>query len=153
MTKDAGGATSSTATLTITVTGTNDAPVAVGDVAFILEDAVSTSGAVVLGNDTDVDVGDTHAVSAVNGSAGNVECERTGTYGTLRPQQRWSPITYTLNNALCFGTVAGVGPTGRPTYFHLYQRPTTTAASAMSATLTVTVTGTNDVPVAVADTA
>ena len=72
---------SNTANLTVTVTGTNDAPVAVADTATINEDAVSTSGNV-LANDTDVDAGDTHTVSTVTGSAGNVG--RTSSAPTAR---------------------------------------------------------------------
>ena len=84
---DANGATSSAA-LTITVTGGNDAPVAVDDSNG--GDAVTESGVVVgdpsaagnvLTNDTDVDTSDTKTVTAVNGSA------------RQRRRSRWSAST------------------------------------------------------------
>ena len=92
---DANGATSST-TLTITITGTNDAPVAVADTNGA--DAVTEAGVNpgntpfagdpsatgnVLTNDTDVDTGDTKTVSEVNGLAANVATAVAGTYGSL----------------------------------------------------------------------
>src|SRR5207237_58296 len=76
---DANGATSSTS-LTITITGTNDAPVANADVNgadLVTESGVNPGNTPfagdpsatgnVLTNDTDVDTGDTKAVSAVDG--------------------------------------------------------------------------------------
>ncbi|TGT79102.1 hypothetical protein EN800_32620, partial [bacterium M00.F.Ca.ET.157.01.1.1] len=79
---------SSSANLTITITGTNNAPVAVADAAAVKEDTNTLAdpnpvSGNVLSNDTDVDNGDTHSVSAVNGSAGNVGNDLVGTYGTL----------------------------------------------------------------------
>src|SRR5439155_248178 len=58
--RDTAGATSST-TLTFTITGTNDAPVAVADAgAANVDSTLSTTAATgVLANDTDVDSGDT----------------------------------------------------------------------------------------------
>src|SRR5205814_1669627 len=84
---DEHGATS-TSSLMITLTGTNDAPVAVADVAAVKEDTNTLAqpnpvSGNVLSNDTDVDVGDTHSVSAVNGVAGNVGVDLASTYGTL----------------------------------------------------------------------
>ena len=81
---DANGATSSP-TLTITITGTNDAPVAVADGNAgdaVIESGVNpgntpfagdpSAAGNVLTNDTDVDTGDSKTVTAVNGSAANV---------------------------------------------------------------------------------
>ncbi|MDF1580476.1 MAG: VCBS domain-containing protein, partial [Desulfuromonadales bacterium] len=60
--------------VTITITGTNDTPVAVADTGSTSENAILTvdvaSG--VLVNDTDIDTSDTHSVSAVAGVPGNV---------------------------------------------------------------------------------
>src|SRR5256886_7191615 len=58
---------SSSSTLTVTVTGTNVAPVAVVDLAAVKEDTPPNpvSGNL-LANDTDVDITDTHTVSAGN---------------------------------------------------------------------------------------
>ncbi len=57
--------------VSVTVTGANDLPVAVADTASTNEEAAVTIN--VLGNDTDVDVGDTKAlISASNGTNGTV---------------------------------------------------------------------------------
>src|SRR5436190_2118531 len=99
---DNNGATS-TANLTITVTGTNDAPVAVADAAAVKEDTNTLAqpnpvSGNVLTNDTDVDTNDTHSVTAVNGAGGNVGVDVAGTYGTLHLNIDGS-YTYTLANA------------------------------------------------------
>ena len=49
-----------------------------------------------LTNDTDVDAGDTKAVSAVNGAAGNVGAAVTGAHGTLTINANGS-YTYVVN--------------------------------------------------------
>ncbi|WP_436216266.1 VCBS domain-containing protein, partial [Bradyrhizobium sp. LjRoot220] len=151
-----------TAQLTITITGTNDAPVAVADTNA--GDAVVESGVNpgntpfggdpsatgnVLSNDTDVDTGATKAVAEVNGSAGNVGNAVTGTYGSVTINSNGS-YTYTLDNsdpdtqALAQGALA----TEVFTYTVTDQFEATS-----SSTLTITITGTDDLPVAVADTA
>src|SRR5207302_1309772 len=75
---DTAGATSS-ASLTITIHGANDNPVAVDDAASATEAGGVANGTAgvdptgnVLTNDTDVDSGDTKTVTKVNSSAGNV---------------------------------------------------------------------------------
>ncbi|WP_312002679.1 beta strand repeat-containing protein, partial [Bradyrhizobium diazoefficiens] len=128
---DEHGATSS-ATLTITLTGTNDAPVAVADTDSGLEDSTITG--TVASNDSDVDDGATLSYSLDAAVAGL----------TLNPDG-----SYSLD-------------AGNAAYQHLAQGATTDVvanytvtdehgASAPS-TLTITLTGTNDAPVAVADT-
>ena len=70
---------------TVTVTGTNDASVAVADVVAVKEDTPPNpvSGNL-LANDTDLDSTDTHTVSAVTGGSDNGTTITTvGTYGTL----------------------------------------------------------------------
>ncbi|MBR1193451.1 S-layer family protein, partial [Bradyrhizobium sp. AUGA SZCCT0160] len=150
-----------TAQLTITITGTNDAPIAVADTNA--GDAVTESGVNpgntpfggdpsatgnVLGNDTDVDTGATKTVAVVNGSAGNVGNAVAGTYGSVTINSNGS-YTYTLNNsdpdtqALAQGAVV----TEVFTYTVTDQFGATS-----STTLTITITGTDDLPVAVADT-
>ena len=89
---DSHSGVSNATTLTVTVTGTNDAPVVVADAAAVTEDTDTgakpnpVSGNV-LTNDTDVDVGDTRTVSTVataGGLVGTVGADLVGTYGTLR---------------------------------------------------------------------
>ena len=157
---DANGATSS-APLTITITGTNDAPVAVAD--GNAGDAVTESGVNpgdtpfagdpsatgnVLTNDTDVDSGDTRTVTAVNGSAPNVGQPLVGLYGTLTlaADGTW---TYALDNADPDTDALAQGQVATDAFTYTM---TDANGATSSTTLTITITGTNDAPVAVADT-
>lgn len=91
-----GGTASST--LSFTITGTNDGPVAHEDANAITEDAGPTTGNV-LANDTDVDTNDTHQVMSVNGQAINEAGSAVaGTYGTLHIDGNGNYI-YTLDPA------------------------------------------------------
>src|SRR5438067_1600275 len=120
-------------TLTITVTGTNDAPVAVADTGSATEDAAVLTGSVAT-NDSDVDDGATLSYALDAAVAGL----------TLNPNGSYS---FDPSNAA---------------YQHLAQGATTNVVAHYtvtdehgahdSSTLTITVTGTNDAPVAVADT-
>ncbi len=122
-----GTAVSNVATVTITVTAVNDAPVAVNDTASTTEDA-AVSGAV-LGNDTDVDAGTTlTATLAASPANGTVTLAANGTF------------TYT--------PAANFNGTDTFTY-----RASDGAAVSNLATVTITVTAVNDAPVAVNDTA
>ncbi|PDT55555.1 hypothetical protein CO678_43345, partial [Bradyrhizobium diazoefficiens] len=128
---DEHGATSSS-TLTITLTGTNDGPVAVADTNSGLEDSTITG--TVASNDSDVDDGATLSYSLDAAVAGL----------TLNPDG-----SYSLD-------------AGNAAYQHLAQGATTDVVAnytvtdehgaTSSSTLTITLTGTNDAPVAVADT-
>src|SRR6185436_1025115 len=156
---DANGATAST-TLTINITGTNDAPIAVADSNGA--DAVTESGVNpgntpfagdpsatgnVLTNDTDVDTGDTKAVSEVNGSAANLGNAVTGTYGslTLGANGTW---TYALDNADADTNALAQGATAADVFTYTVTDANGATASTM---LTINITGTNDAPIAVAD--
>ena len=97
----------------------------------------------VLTNDTDVDVGDSKTVSAVNGSAANVGAVVTGTYGslTLGATGTW---TYALNNADPDTNALAQGATAQDVF--TYTMKDAEGASS-SSTLTINITGTNDTPV------
>ncbi|MEX7471267.1 Ig-like domain-containing protein, partial [Mycobacterium adipatum] len=120
-----GAATSSVATVSITVNPVNDAPVAVGDAVSTDEDTPLSGN--VLTNDTDVD-GDTLTATLVDGP----------TNGTLTLNADGS-FTYTpdsnFNGADSFTYTAGDG--------------TTTSSVA---TVSITIDPVNDAPVAVGDT-
>src|SRR4029079_5785725 len=74
-----GTAVSNVATVTVTVTGVNDAPVAVNDAATTAEET-AISGTV-LGNDTDVDAGTTLTTSLVaTASNGTVTLGTDGSF-------------------------------------------------------------------------
>ncbi len=132
--KDAGGAQSS-ASVTVTIKGTNDGPVAVADAAAVLENGAPVTIAV-LANDTDIDAGDTKTVTAVSGVA---------LKGTVAVAADGSGIVYSVGEA--FQTLkAGVTATETLNY-----TMTDSAGAQSSSTVKVTVTGVNDGPVAVAD--
>ncbi|MBT0963986.1 beta strand repeat-containing protein, partial [Denitromonas iodatirespirans] len=142
--RDASGATSSN-TLTVTIQGANDAPVATADVGAVLENStlVRSAATGVLANDTDVDAGDTKTVTAVSFGAnpGAVGGNLVGTYGTLTLNANGS-YSYSANQAAADALAAGAIGTDVFTYT---MRDTSGATS--TATLTLTVTGTNDAPV------
>ena len=140
---DNAGATS-TANLVITVTGTNDTPVAVADTGSLLENATLTTTAAtgVLANDTDVDAGDSRSVSAISfgGSSGTVGSALSGTYGTLTLNADGS-YAYSANRPAADALVAGQVVTES---FSYTMRDAAGATS--TATLTFTITGQNDAP-------
>jgi VCBS repeat-containing protein len=132
--EDAFGA-QSTATVTVTIQGANDLPVAVDDDKDVGEDAGATPIDVLL-NDTDPDADDTKTV---------VDLDTTGTIGQV------------INN----GTNVTYNPNGQFEHLKLGETATDTftykvrdgqnADSLLSATVTVTIIGANDLPVAVDD--
>ena len=128
------GDASDTATLTVTVNGVNDAPVANDDSNATGEDSAGVSGNV-LANDTDVD-GETLTVA----SPGTY----VGTYGTLVIAADGS-YTYTP------GAAAQGLDTGE-TAQDVFAYSATDGDASDSANLTITVSGANDAPVAVDDT-
>jgi VCBS repeat-containing protein len=150
---DGSGATDAK-TITVNITGTNDAPVAVADTATVKEDTNTgpqpnpVSGNV-LTNDTDVDNGDTHSVTKVNNNSANVGQNVAGTYGTLHLNADGS-YTYTLDNSKA--SVQALAEGQQVTDVFTYTNADNHGGSS-SATLTVTVKGTNDAPVAMADAA
>ncbi|WP_354067734.1 VCBS domain-containing protein, partial [Bradyrhizobium sp. OAE829] len=150
-----------TAQLTINITGTNDAPIAVADSNGA--DAVTESGVNpgntpfvgdptaignVLSNDTDVDTGATKTVAAVNGSAGNVGTAVAGTYGSVTINSNGS-YSYTLNNLDPDTQALAQGAAATEVFTYTV---TDQFGATSSTTLTINITGTNDAPIAVADT-
>ncbi|MCG8601304.1 MAG: Ig-like domain-containing protein, partial [Verrucomicrobiales bacterium] len=131
-----------TAELIITVTGTNDAPVAVDDTGAVDEGAslvVDQANGLVDSNDTDVD-GDTLTITSGQGTT-------VGTYGTLVLNANGS-YTYTADQAAANALAAGETATEIFNY-----TVSDGEGGSDTATLTITVTGTNDGPTAVDDTA
>jgi VCBS repeat-containing protein len=131
-----------TATITFTVNGANDAPVAVDDAYSTNEDTVLTVNAAtgVVNNDTDVD-GDALTVDQVAGSGANVGTAHTTTGGAT--------VTVNANGSLSYN------PNGQFDDLGAGQQTTDTVTYRVSdgslndtATITFTVTGVNDAPVA-----
>jgi VCBS repeat-containing protein len=132
------GITSTPSMLTVTVTGTNDAPVTTVDTAAVQEDLSIAATGNVLANDTDVDQG--AVLTVVNAGV------FAGQFGQLTLNVDGS-YTYALDNAsLAVQSLAG-GQTVTETF--AYQA--TDGLASTASTLTVTITGTNDAPVVVAD--
>ena len=150
-----------TATLIITVTGTNDTPVATNDTGSVNEDAtltVSSAGSgVVQDNDTDADGDDTAASlvitqikpsggtnSSVAGSStyNSNGTSITGTYGTLVIGADGT-YTYTADQSAADDLDASDTVTDVFTY-----TVTDTTGATTTADITITVTGVNDAPTA-----
>ncbi|MDO8186374.1 Ig-like domain-containing protein [Conexibacter sp. JD483] len=134
-----------TATISVTVSGVNDRPVAAGDAYSTDEDTLLTVAAPgVLRNDTDAD-GDTLAVSQVDGSAGNV--------GRAFTSARGATVRVNADGSLSYD------PNGRFETLRAGQRVDDSVTYEVSdgnggsdtATISVTVSGVNDRPVAAAD--
>ncbi|MGZ8284932.1 MAG: beta strand repeat-containing protein [Allosphingosinicella sp.] len=123
------GTVSDSATLTVTVNGANDAPVANDDVASMDEDTAVSGN--VLANDTDVDV------EALTVTSPGVY---VGSYGTLTLAADGS-YTYTPN-------AAAQGLDDGETANDVFNYTASDGTASDTATLTVTVDGANDAPVA-----
>lgn len=131
------GATS-TATVNVTITGTNDAPVTTVDAAVVQEDLVVAASGNVLANDCDVDQGTVLQVANAGVFAGQ--------YGMLTLNADGS-YTYALENASLGVQSLAEGQVVTETF--AYQA--TDGIVATPSVLNVTITGTNDAPVVVAD--
>ncbi|MDP2760911.1 MAG: Ig-like domain-containing protein [Sideroxyarcus sp.] len=131
------GLVATPATLTVSVTGTNDAPVVVADTAAVQDDLNLTASGNVLANDSDIDQGAVLSVA----NAGTF----TGQFGTLTLNSDGS-YTYQLDNTLSNVRALGAGQVVTDSFDYL---ATDGIASAPS-TLTVSITGTNDAPVVAA---
>lgn len=135
-------------TLSLTVMGLNDAPVASPDSYTVLKtDTLTLSAAGVLGNDGDVDtypLADTLSVIAVNGSSSNVGIPQTGSYGTLTLNADGS-LSYAPDAAN--PVVIALGPGAHVVDTFTYQ-VTDSQGGSSSTTLAVTIAGSNLAPVA-----
>ncbi|WP_252353454.1 retention module-containing protein [Aeromonas jandaei] len=147
------GTESRTSTLTITITGTNDAPVLTPDVGAVNEDAILTVNAAngVLANDSDVDGNTLKVTGILSGTSGTATAVNasgdtvlTNSYGTLTIRADGS-YSFNANGAdaqkLAAGQTAGV----------VFTYTATDGTVERTSTLTITITGTNDAPVLQAD--
>lgn len=164
--RDAAGATSST-TLTITITGANDNPLAANDTGTAVEAGGLNNGTAgsnatgnVLNNDTDVDnlaFGESKGVSAIrtgteagSGTSGSVGNALTGTYGALTLNADGS-YTYVVNNT---NPAVQALRTSADTLRETFTYTLRDAAGATDiAELNLTIEGANDTPLAVDDSA
>jgi len=153
-----------TATLTITVTGANDVPVAMADVGTALEksglnNAIAGFDATanVLSNDTDVDAGDTKTVVTIqagtgSGTASSVPASSTGEtgyvavagqYGTLRIGADGSYRYLVDENNATVQALRTAANTVQDVFTYTMEDGQGATASS---TLTITVEGANDAP-------
>ena len=154
VTNSGGGA--DVATLTITITGINDAPVAVDDTDAVNEDASIARGDAssydVESDDTDADTGASLTVDSIrtgstegSGTAGTLGSALTGTYGTLTMADDGS-YTYVADQAAADALDTG------DTVTDVFNYTISDGTATDTALLTITVTGVNDDPVATNDT-
>jgi VCBS repeat-containing protein len=124
--------TSAPANLVITVTGTNDVPVAIADTDAVLEDAVILAGSVAA---TDADAGETASLTyALVGAA------PTG-------------LTFNADGSYSFDASSYDSlVAGEALVLTIPFTASDATSTSAPANLVITVTGTNDVPVAIADT-
>ncbi|HKI62465.1 MAG TPA: VCBS domain-containing protein, partial [Mariprofundaceae bacterium] len=134
------GLASTPSTLTVSITGTNDAPIVAADVAAVQEDVTLTATGNVLANDYDIDHGDVLSVA----NAGTF----VGTYGTLTLNADGSYV-YALDNASMGVQSLAEGQVVSESFD--YQANDGLAST--PSTLTVSITGTNDAPIVAADVA
>ena len=158
--RDTTGALSST-TLTLTIRGTNDNPLANNDTGTAIEAGGLNNGTPgsnatgnVLTNDTDVDniaYGETKTVTTVRtgaesgtGSAGSIGSALTATYGALTLNADGS-YTYVINNS---NAAVQALRTSADTLTEVFTyRMRDTAGATDIAQLTITIRGANDTPV------
>ncbi|MGI9377454.1 MAG: tandem-95 repeat protein, partial [Tsuneonella suprasediminis] len=148
----------------ITVTGTNDVPVAIADTDAVTESGVldggntatagvDTANGSVLTNDSDVDDGETATLTVsevgFGSTSGTVGSSLSGTYGTLVLSSNGNYV-YSLDNTNSDTQALKQGQSVTETF--TYTVVDANGASDTS-TLTITVTGTNDRPVITSDAA
>jgi len=148
-------------TVTITITGTNDGPVAVADSASVSENTF-TSFNVVVPNDTDIDDGDVIRVISVadvddgQPDASGSAAVAPGVPGTFSTD--WGAsitvsdnglVTYDASSSAAAFNALGAGVTGVDTFTYTVED---TQGATATATVSVTITGVNDQVQAVADT-
>ncbi|WP_141468303.1 VCBS domain-containing protein, partial [Pelagimonas varians] len=144
-----------TATVTLTIEGRNDGPVAVADTnagAAVVESGVTpgnipfagndTATGNLLDNDTDVDATDMLSVSEVNGQAANVAGSVAGTYGTVVINSDGG-YTYTLLNNAPATEALPQDETAQDVFTYTVDDGN---GGTDTATLTIDITGTNDAP-------
>ncbi|MEI6639197.1 MAG: VCBS domain-containing protein, partial [Chlorobium sp.] len=131
-------------TITVTINGTNDAPVVVADTSTTTENASLTVNAAngLLANDTDPDTGATRSVNAVNGASGNVGAAVAGTHGGLFTIASDGSYSFNPGTTTFDYLAAGETITTSASYTVIDDNGATS-----SSTVTVTLTGTNDVAV------
>lgn len=137
------------ATVTLSVTGTNDAPIALNDTGVTDEDtaiSINAAAGLITSNDSDPDTNDTLVVSQVNGVPANVGAQITLASGALLTVNANGSYDYDPNGA--FENLA-VGASATESFTYTVSDGN---GGTDQATVTLTINGVNDVPTAVDDT-
>ncbi|NQZ67229.1 MAG: DUF4347 domain-containing protein, partial [Lentisphaeria bacterium] len=139
------GPTQKTATITITIKGANDSPVAVDDGTSITELADSTGtnsvdGSDILANDSDPE-GDTFSLTSDTGGTTTL----TGMYGDIEIKHSDGTYKYFLDNSIA--AVNAIGTTSTP-LFDIFTYKITDGNGTGTANINITIKGANDSPVA-----
>ena len=130
-------------TLTITLTGVNDPPLAGDDAFSTNEDSLLSIAALgVLGNDSDVDTGDSISVAEVNGVAADVGTTISLASGALLTLNADGSFDYDPNNQ--FETLAA----GETATDSLSYTISDSSGAIDTATAEITINGVNDAPIA-----
>ena len=148
-----GNGGSDTATVSLTVTAVNDAPVANDDAGTATEQGTSPGTAAtgnVLANDTDVDTPDTQEVTIVKfgPTSGTPGSSLAGSYGSLTLNANGT-YSYAVNNANLAVNALRLSTDTLTDTFAYTMRDAAGATS--SAQLVIMIHGANDAPIAVAD--
>jgi VCBS repeat-containing protein len=133
------GATA-TSTLTVTISGANDGPVAVADSAGVAEDAVLSVTGNVLANDSDVDANDLLRVANAGTYAGQYGTLTLGADGTFG---------YALNNSIAAVQSLAAGQSVNESFSYTVTDNAATGSLNAQGTITVRLDGNNDAPVLV----
>ncbi|QDV19361.1 sulfur oxidation protein SoxZ [Gimesia panareensis] len=137
-----------TATVTVTINGVNDDPIAVDD-TFTTDEDTSTSGDLFVNNgsgaDSDPDTSDSFSVSEVNGVSASVGNQITLASGALLTVNADGTVSYDPNGA--FEYLAD-GEGGSDSFTYTIDDGN---GGTSTATVTLNITGVNDAPVAVDD--
>ena len=134
-----------TATVTVTVSGLNDAPVASADQAMVNEDATEPTTGNLLSNDSDVDTGVLGSTLNVIGLAGetNAGNDVPGMFGTLDWEEDGSyAYSVDLENTAVQRLAAGKSLTD------VFPYTVSDGIASTVASLTITINGSNDAPIA-----
>ena len=133
-----------TATVTIEITGENDAPTTVADGVTIDEDTLTVGGDV-LANDDDIDKGDelTLSVAAVQGAPGNVGSPVLTALGATATVNADGSFTYDTTLITNILNAMSIGMSTNDTFNYLV-RDQHGLDAPTPATVTITITGVND---------
>ncbi|ELP30334.1 Ig-like domain-containing protein [Rhodopirellula baltica] len=154
------GSLSDTGTIKFTVVGTNDEPVAnddpdtTGDYAVLADDTLSVAAPGLLGNDTDIDVGDTLEVSSPGTVAVTAAGDSDGLTPSILDGDSAGSVVINADGSFDYepaGALDALLPGETVTVTFTYLTTDGIDDSLAAAIVSIVVTGVDDAPVAVSD--